>query len=84
MNDPKNRPLLYLISGIVAIGAALYFMTLSTSIFDWFILGMGVVAIFKGVQEYLQLHGGVAGFQKKTDKAAPDAGTTDDPPEGKA
>lgn len=84
MNDPKNLPLVYLISGIVAIGAALYFMTLSTSIFDWFILGMGVVAIIKGVQEYWQLHGGVVGRQKKTDEAAPGAAANDDAPEGEA
>lgn len=64
MNDPKNRPLLYLISGVVAVVAALYFMTLDTSIFDWFILGMGIVAIFKGVQEYWQQHGGLGGGKK--------------------
>jgi uncharacterized membrane protein len=67
----------YLITGIIAIGAALYFMTLDTSIFDWFILGMGVVAIIKGVQEYWQLHGGMTG-RPKTDKSGPDAGAPDD------
>jgi hypothetical protein len=72
VNDPKNRPLVYIITGVVAIGAALYFMTLSTSIFDWFILGMGVVAVFKGVQEYLQQHGGLAGLRKKGDGSGPD------------
>ena len=39
-------------------------MTLDTSIFDWFILGMGIVAIFKGVQEYWQQHGGLGGGKK--------------------
>jgi len=78
VNDPKNRPLMYLIAGIVAIGAALYFMTRDTSIFDWFILGMGVVSIIKGVQEYWQLHGGVSGRQKKNGKTGPDAGAPDD------
>lgn len=77
MNDPKNRPLVYLIAGIVAIGAALYFMTLDTSIFDWFILGMGIVSIIKGVQEYWQMHGGTTGRQK-TDKPGPGAGAPDD------
>ena len=72
MKDPKNRPLVYIITGVVAIGAALFFMTLDTSIFDWFILGMGIVAIFKGVQEYLQQHGGLAGLRKKTDGSGPD------------
>ena len=72
MKDPKNRPLVYIITGVVAIGAALFFMTLDTSIFDWFILGMGIVAIFKGVQEYLQQHGGLAGIRTKTDGSGPD------------
>ena len=75
MNDPKNRPLMYLIAGVVAVGAALYFMTLDTSIFDWFILGMGIVSIIKGVQEYWQLHGGFSGGKKKS---GPDAGAPDD------
>ncbi len=72
MKDPKNRPLVYLIVGIVAIGLALFYMTLDTSIFDWFILGMGIVAVFKGVQEYLQQHGGLAGLRKKRDGSGPD------------
>jgi hypothetical protein len=70
---------MYLIAGVVAIGAALYFMTLDTSIFDWFILGMGIVSIIKGVQEYWQQHGGLTGG-KKSDKSGPDAGA----PDGKA
>jgi hypothetical protein len=78
VNDPKNRPLMYLITGIVAIGAALYFMTRDASIFDWFILGMGIVSIIKGAQEYWQVHGGVPGRQKKTGKTGPDAGAPDD------
>jgi hypothetical protein len=77
VNDPKNRPLVYLIAGVVAVVAALYFMTLSTSIFDWFILGMGIVAIFKGVQEYWQQHGGPKGG-KKPGKPGPGAGAPDD------
>jgi hypothetical protein len=73
VKDPKNRPLVYIITGIVAVGAALFFMTIdSGNIFDWFILGMGVVAIVKGVQEYLQQHGGLAGLRKKTDGSGPD------------
>ncbi|HEY3337327.1 MAG TPA: hypothetical protein VGK18_02390 [Propionicimonas sp.] len=78
MKDPKNRPLVYLIAGIVAIAAALYFMTLDTSIFDWFILGMGIVSIIKGVQEYWQLNGGPAGRRKKDGASGPDAGAPDD------
>lgn len=57
MKDPKNLPWIYLIAGVLAIGSALYFMSLESSIFDWFILGMGVVAIVRGIQEYRKLHG---------------------------
>ena len=76
MNDPKNRPLMYLIAGVVAIAASLYFMTLEASIFDWFILGMGVVSIFRGVQEYWQRRGGSAG-RKEAGKTGPDSGSPD-------
>jgi len=79
VNDPKNRPLVYLITGIVAVVAALYFMTLDTSIFDWFILGMGIVSIFKGGQEYWQQHGGLGGG-KKPGTPGPGAGAPDDKP----
>ncbi len=79
MKDPKNRPFVYIITGIVAIGASLYFLTVpSAGILDWLILGMGVVAVYKGVQEYLQQHGGLAGLWKKNDGSGPDA------PDGKA
>ena len=84
MRDPKNGPLVYLIAGIVAVAGALYFMTLDTSILDWFILAMGVFAIFKGVQGYWQQNRGAAGSQKKTDKGAPDNGASDDAAEGKS
>ena len=83
MRDPKNGPLVYLIAGIVAVVGALYFMTLDTSILDWFILAMGIFAIFKGVQGYWQ-NRGVAGGQKKSDKGAPDGGGSDDAPDGRS
>jgi hypothetical protein len=78
VKDPKNRPLVYFVTGIVAIGAALYFLTLDASIFDWFILGMGVVSVYKGVQEYLQMHGGLAGIRKRNGKPGPDLDGPDD------
>ena len=77
MKDPKNGPLVYLIAGIVAVAGALYFMTLDTSILDWFILGLGIVSIIKGVQGYWQLRGGADGRQKKT-------GNGDDAPDLKS
>ena len=72
MKDPKNRPLLYIVTGVVAIAAALYFMMLSSSIFDWLILGMGIVSIVKGVQEYWQ-NGGLVGRRKKNGASGPGA-----------
>lgn len=58
MDDPKRRVWLYLISGTVAIIAALYFMTIETTIFDWAILIGGVVVIVQGIREYLKLRAG--------------------------
>lgn len=54
MDDPKRRVWVYLISGTVAIVAALYFMTIEATIFDWAILIGGVVVIYQGIREYLK------------------------------
>jgi len=79
VKDPKNRPLLYVVTGVIAVAAAVYFLMLpSAGILDWFILAMGIVSIFKGVQEYLQLHGGLAGIRRKSGGSGPDLGTPDD------
>ncbi len=60
MRDPKNLPWVYIISGVVAVVAAIFFLSVTndSSLFDWVILAMGVVAIVRGVQEYLKLHRG--------------------------
>lgn len=58
MKDPKNQAWMYVIAGVVAIGAALYFMTIESSVFDWFILGMGVVSIIRGIKEFRDLRPG--------------------------
>lgn len=57
MRDPKNLPLVYIITGVLAVVAAIFFMSVASesSLFDWVILAMGIVAIVRGVQEYLKL-----------------------------
>lgn len=55
MKDPKNLAIVYLAMGVVAIALALYYMSLESSILDWLILGMGVVSIVRGVQQYRQV-----------------------------
>lgn len=60
MKNPKVQVWVYLIAGALAIVGALYFMSIDTSIMDWFILGLGVVAIWQGIKEYLALRKGEA------------------------
>jgi hypothetical protein len=57
VKDPKNLAIVYLVMGALAIALSLYYMSIdpSGSILDWIILGMGVVAIVRGGQQYLQL-----------------------------
>ncbi|MGV8908276.1 MAG: hypothetical protein ACOH1Y_04780 [Propionicimonas sp.] len=57
MKDPKNLAIIYLVMGVLAIALALYYMSIDASgaVLDWIILGMGVVSIVRGGQQYLQL-----------------------------
>lgn len=61
MEDPKRQAWMYLIAGIVAIIAAIYFISTagqvndSFGILDYAILGMGVVAIYRGVRGFRDL-----------------------------
>ena len=57
MDDPKRRAWLYLITGVVAVAAALYFMSIEASVFDWAILGLGLVAIYQGARDFWKLRG---------------------------
>lgn len=57
---------MYLIAGVVAIVAAIYFIATapagdSFGILDYAILGMGVVAIYRGVRGFLALRNGSGG-----------------------
>jgi hypothetical protein len=57
VKDPKNLAIIYLVMGVVAVALALYYMSIDPTggVLDWIILGMGVVAIFRGGQQFLQL-----------------------------
>lgn len=52
---------MYLIVGPVAIGLAIYYLMTDNgssgdfSLLDWAILGMGIVALYRGVRMYLEL-----------------------------
>lgn len=50
-------PWVYVVVGVLAVALSLYYMTIDSSVLDWIILGMGVVAIVRGVQQFLQLRG---------------------------
>ena len=60
MKDPKNLAIVYLAMGALAIALSLYYMTIDRSggVLDWIILGMGVVAMVRGGQQYLQVRAG--------------------------
>ncbi len=66
MEDPKRQAWMYLVAGVVAIAAAIYFLSTETqgqdsfSILDWGILGMGVVATYRGVKGFIDLRRGAA------------------------
>jgi hypothetical protein len=52
---------MYVIAGVVAVVAAIYFLTSDTghtgdfSLLDWGILGMGIVALYRGAKMFLDL-----------------------------
>ena len=78
MEDPKRQAWMYLIAGVVAIAAAVYFLSTDTdtgtagnfSLLDWAILGMGVVAIYRGAKGFIDLRRGDA------EPRNPSSGTT--------
>ena len=60
MKDPKKLAIVYLVMGALAIVLSLYYMSIDPSggVLDWIILGMGVVAMVRGGQQYLQVRAG--------------------------
>lgn len=73
MEDPKRQAWMYVVVGGIAVIAAIYFLAVdgmgsgSFGIFDWVILGMGVVAVFRGARMFLDLRRDAAsGTTRKT------------------
>ncbi len=65
MEDPKRQAWLYLVVGALAVASATYFLSTqgnagTLGIFDWVILGMGLVAVYRGVRGLLALRRGEA------------------------
>ena len=60
MKDPKKLAITYLVMGALAIAVSLYYMSIDPTggVLDWIILGMGVVAMVRGGQQYLQVRAG--------------------------
>ncbi|MCB0910838.1 MAG: hypothetical protein KDB60_04380 [Propionibacteriaceae bacterium] len=67
MEDPKRQAWMYLVAGVVAVIAAIYFIATagqandSWGLLDYAILGMGLVAIYRGVKGFRALRNGDAG-----------------------
>ncbi|MGC3995607.1 MAG: hypothetical protein QM779_16055 [Propionicimonas sp.] len=60
MEDPKRQAWMYLVAGVVAIVAAIYFLSTESQagtyvLLDWGILAMGVVAIYRGGKGFYDL-----------------------------
>nr|WP_300147942.1 hypothetical protein [Propionicimonas sp.] len=72
MEDPKRQAWMYVIVGGIAVIAAIYFLSVdgmgsgSFGIFDWVILGMGIVAVARGVRMFLDLRRGNGTPTRKT------------------
>lgn len=72
MEDPKRQAWMYLIAGVVAVVAAIYFLSTSSQagdsfgILDWAILGMGIVAIYRGGRGLLAVRRGGSSSERST------------------
>lgn len=77
MEDPKRQAWMYLVAGVVAVVAALYFLSTDAqssgnlNILDWGILGMGIVATYRGVKGFIDLRRGEAKPAAPTKPAGP-------------
>ncbi len=72
MQDPKRQAWLYLVVGLLAVVFAVYFLSIDNAgqgqaggfaILDWGLLGMGVVAVYRGVR-------GLRTLRRDAEKAA--------------
>ena len=72
MEDPKRQAWMYVVVGGIAVIAAIYFLSVdgmgsgSFGIFDWVILGMGIVAVVRGIRMLLDLKQDVGSGNKNT------------------
>lgn len=72
MEDPKRQAWMYVVVGGIAVIAAIYFLSVdgmgsgSFGIFDWVILGMGIVAVVRGIRMFLDLKQDDGSGTKKT------------------
>ncbi len=48
---------MYLVVGVAAIAGALFFMSIDSSILDWFILVLGFVSLWQAYKEYRAFRG---------------------------
>ncbi|MFT4108735.1 hypothetical protein [Propionicimonas sp.] len=65
MDDPKRQAWMYLVAGVLAIVGGIYFLATEGQdgtyvLLDWVILGMGVVAIYRGAKGFYDLRRGPA------------------------
>ncbi|MCA0308765.1 MAG: hypothetical protein LCH87_15645 [Actinobacteria bacterium] len=66
MEDPKRQAWMYVVVGPLAIIAGIYFLMTTSgttgdfSLLDWAIIGMGVVATYRGVKGFLDIRRGDA------------------------
>lgn len=58
MNNPRREAWLYVVVGVIAVVGAGYFLAVdgmgsgSFGLLDWAILGMGIVAIYRGIKGF--------------------------------
>jgi hypothetical protein len=72
VEDPKRQAWMYVVVGGLAVIAAIYFLSIdgmgsgSFGIFDWVILGMGIVAVVRGARMFLDLKRDAGSPTRKT------------------
>lgn len=78
VEDPKRQAWMYLVAGVLAVIAGIYFISTAGQqandqfgLLDYVILGMGAVAIYRGVRGFLALRNGDAGSAGAKPAAGP-------------
>jgi hypothetical protein len=93
VENPKRQAWMYLVVGVAAVIAGPWFLLTdngqgSLGLLDWAILGMGIVAVYRGVRGFLDLKRGSSAPARSAEPgprkiARPDASAPakQDPPE---